>query len=535
MEHKHKFIRLKLMKSYNPIESDPSPKKHLWVFLTFSTIFMLILSGCHFPGYTPSLLPKSNQRKTEIAGILNPTLLESPTPTITPTPNLPIPEATNAPVEIIDDGANYTTQQGDTLTAIASRFDVPVTSVESNTPLNPQGVLPIGLRLRIPFEFEDLWPYHNPIFPDSEVNYGPSVGDFDPVDYALQANGFLSTYSEQVKGETMSGPEIVQYVAINTSTNPRLLLAFLEYQSGWVTGFPEGAENDRFPIGYGASDTGLYNELMITAKLLAQGFYGWRDGSRTSLSFYRGGSGRLSPGLNAGSTALMHLFATIYLQEAWDDQLFGSSSFLILYQDMFGDPWSRASDVEPYLLHTTQQPNLALPFPVGERWSFTGGPHVTWQTGTPWGALDFAPITGEPPCAVSKSWATAAAPGLVIRSNHSVVAIDLDGDGDEGTGWVLIYQHIAEKDRVEVGTWLDQDDPIGHPSCEGGQATGTHVHFARKFNGEWLGVGEPLPLILSGWQAFATQTRYVGTLQKGDQIVSSRPDGSSGSTIIRDE
>lgn len=535
MEHKHKNIRLKIMKFFKPIESDHSPKKYLRVLFMFSIIFMVILSGCHFPGYTPSFLPKSNQRKTEIAAILNPTLMISPTPTITPTPNLPIPEATNAPIEIIDDDANYTTQQGDTLSAIASRFAVPVEFIESNTPLNPQGLLPIGLRLRIPFELEDLLQYQTPIFPDCEVLYGPSVDDFDPVDYAEEANGFLSTYIEQVKGEAMRGPEIVEYVAITTSTNPRLLLAFLEYQSGWVRGHPEGAEKDRFPIGYGASDTGLYNELMITAKLLAQGFYGWRDGSLTSLSFYRGGSGRLSPGLNAGSTALMHLFATIYLQEAWDEQLFGSSSFLILYQEMFGDPWSRASVVEPYLLHTTQQPNLALPFSVGERWSFTGGPHITWQTGTPWGAVDFAPITGEPACAVSTRWATSAAPGLVVRSDHSVVAIDLDGDGDEGTGWVLIYQHMAEKDRVEAGEWLDQDDPVGHPSCEGGQATGTHVHFARKFNGEWLGVGDPLPLILSGWQVFATETRYVGTLQKGDQIVSSRPDGSSGSTIIRDE
>jgi len=283
-----------------------------------------------------------------------------------------------------------------------------------------------------------------------------------------------------------------------------------------------------------ASDKGLYNELMITAKLLAQGYYGWRDGNLLELKFFGGSSGRLSPEVNAGSVALMHLFAPISTPEGWEEHLFGTTSFLTFYDEMFGDYWARADAVEPYLSSTLELPNLVLPFRPGERWSLTGGPHIAWQTGTPRGALDFAPITGEPQCAVSKSWTTAAASGLVVRSNRSVVAVDLDGDGDEGTGWVMIYQHIAELDRVTVGTWLDQDDPIGHPSCEGGHSTGTHVHFARKFNGEWVGVDEPLPLILSGWRAYAGEGRYEGILQKGQEIVNAQPNGASGSTIVRD-
>jgi hypothetical protein len=202
---------------------------------------------------------------------------------------------------------------------------------------------------------------------------------------------------------------------------------------------------------------------------------------------------------------------------------------------MFGDYWARAAGVEPYLTDELEQPSLTLPFGVGERWSLTGGPHSSWQTGTPWGAIDFAPITGEPACAVSIRWARAAAPGLVVRSSDSVVALDLDGDGNEGTGWVIIYQHMAEQERVGLGTWLAQDDLVGHPSCEGGQASGTHLHFTRKFNGEWVGVGQPLPLVLSGWRVVVGERRYAGYLQKGDQMVVSNPNGMSGSTIIREE
>ena len=428
----------------------------------------------------------------------------------------------------------YTVQQGDTLPALAARFDVSVDSIRANGTISAEDLLPIGLELAIPDMLEETLPYHMPILPDSEVIYGPSVDSFDAAEFAWQAEGFLATYSELVKDKVLLGPDIVQIVALETSTNPRLLLAFLEYRSEWVFGHPPDAENNKFPIGYGASDTGLYNELMITAKLLAQGFYGWRDGSLVELTFFGGSSGRLSPKLNAGSIALMHLFSAISSPEGWEVQLFGETSFLSFYDELFGDYWGRADAVEPYLLSTSEQPDLMLPFQPGERWSLTGGPHITWQTGTPRGALDFAPITGEPQCAVSKSWTTAAASGLIVRSNRSVVAVDLDGDGDEGTGWVLVYQHIAKLDRVTVGSWMDQDDPIGHPSCEGGHSTGTHVHFTRKFNGEWVGVGDPLPLVLSGWRAYAGEGRYEGILQRGEEIVNAQPNGTSGSTIIRD-
>jgi LasA protease len=503
--------------------------------VVISLAMILALAGCNFPRPLPDDTVDPKQRLTEAAGILNP---ENPgTATPQPLPTSGVSGVTPPPSTLIrvDGTILYTTQQGETLTALAKRFGVSETDIQAEIPLSPTGLLPIGMQVQIPDVLENILPYTDPILPDSEVIYGRSVGGFDAAVYARAANGFLTNYSELVRGEQMAGPDIVQRVAIDSSTNPRLLLAFLEYRSGWVLGYPPNAETDRFPIGFGAADSGLYNELMITARLLAQGFYGWRDGSLVELTFYRGGRGRLSPGLNAGSTALMGLFAAIHEQASWEAELFSENSFLNFYQEMFGDTWSRAAIVEPYLLSTDSQPELVLPFAPGEHWSLTGGPHMTWQTGTPRGALDFAPITGEPPCAVSAWWVTASAPGLVARATRGVVALDLDGDGDEGTGWVLVYMHIAEQDRVPLGTYLDMDTPIGHPSCEGGQSSGTHVHLARKFNGEWLGVEEPFPMVLSGWRVFAGAARYEGYLQKGDIIVTSRPDGSSGSTIIRED
>lgn len=71
----------------------------------------------------------------------------------------------------------------------------------------------------------------------------------------------------------------------------------------------------------------------------------------------------------------------------------------------------------------------------------------------------------------------------MVRSERGVVVLDLDGDGHEQTGWAVLYLHIAARERVPVGQHLYPGERIGHPSCEGGIATGTHVHLARKFNG----------------------------------------------------
>jgi murein DD-endopeptidase MepM/ murein hydrolase activator NlpD len=109
--------------------------------------------------------------------------------------------------------------------------------------------------------------------------------------------------------------------------------------------------------------------------------------------------------------------------------------------------------------------------------------------------------------------------GRIIRSWNGVVVIDQDDDGYEQTGWTLLYLHIATKDRIEVGEWVEVGDRIGHPSCEGGRSTGTHVHMARRHNGEWVPADGALPFILSGWEARAGTIAYKGWLIRGNEIL----------------
>ncbi len=106
---------------------------------------------------------------------------------------------------------------------------------------------------------------------------------------------------------------------------------------------------------------------------------------------------------------------------------------------------------------------------------------------------------------------------MVARSEFGTVVLDLDGDGDERTGWVIFYFHIGTEGRAPAGLELQTGDRIGHPSCEGGRATGTHVHIARKFNGEWIRADGPLAFDLGGWVAKAGAEPYKGSLTRFDR------------------
>ena len=452
----------------------------------------------------------------------------------TATPGLSLPEAwiTPEPGTVLPPFI-YTIQSGDTLTALAARFGVSPDQISPPQPAT--GLLPIGQQLTIP-NLLGVPAYPSALLPDSAIIYSPLSAGFDIDSYITQAGGYLSTYQEKLSdGEWLSGAEIVQRVAVESSVNPQLLLAFLEFRSGWVHGQPADPAHVDYPIGfYVPNYHGLYLELSLVAKQLNIGYYGWRQGTLTDLTFPNSTRVRVCPTLNAGSVALQTLSSKFYLkQQDWLNSLYGPHGFLAVYSQMFGEPWSAAASVEPLFPSGLVQPTLELPFAPGENWALTSGPHISWRTGTPRGALDFAPITGEPACAVSRAWVTASAPGLVVRSERGVVTIDLDGDGLEQTGWVLLYMHIADENRVAAGTWVETNSPLGHPSCEGGTATGTHVHLARKYNGEWLAADNPLPMVLSGWVARTGELSYEGTLEKDGQVVSARPDGSAGSTIVR--
>jgi murein DD-endopeptidase MepM/ murein hydrolase activator NlpD len=226
---------------------------------------------------------------------------------------------------------------------------------------------------------------------------------------------------------------------------------------------------------------------------------------------------RPDPWQNAGSVALQYYFSRIYSGDKYYASI-GPEGLARVYQTLFGDPWANPVTVLPGSL---QQPALQFPFVAGHLWAYTGGPHTGWGSGQPLSAIDFAPASDTTGCyTVEKDqYATAMANGLVLRSDIDGTVIDIDKDGDERTGWVLYYLHLATEARVPLGKEVKAGEPIGYPSCEGGHVTGTHVHIARKYNGEWILADGPLAFDLEGWVVHNGSQEYEGTLTRGGGLV----------------
>jgi len=375
------------------------------------------------------------------------------------------------------------------------------------------------------------------LFPDAELVYSPTSIDFYTSNYLQELDGYLSGYRQylMITGWT-SAADIISRVAWENSINPRLLLALLEYQSNSVLGQP--SDPDNFEIALGAANyyrKDFYGQLTWAVRVLSDGFYGWQTGTLTHISFSDGTIFRPPPGSNAGTVALQYFFAQFDDHALWKQALDPDQGFLTHYESMFPGTLHRAGQANPMFPAGLVQPALTLPFEIGETWAFTGGPHPAFEGNGPRAALDFAPFANESGCVLTNDWVVAMADGLIVRSDLGVVIQDLDRDGYEQTGWVLMYVHLADRDRVPVGAYLQAGQKIGHPSCEGGRATGTHLHIARKYNGVWIAADSALPFVLDGWTAHDGLESYQGTLTRGDETVTAHQFGSRISNITRDE
>lgn len=448
-----------------------------------------------------------------------------PLPTPTPTPDRPEPVVSPTfpatPTSEINEEPEitlYEAQSGDSIRSVAIRFGVVQEQVTSPDPLpSSGGLINPGQLLLIPNRLSVVGP-ETRIIPDSELIFSPHATDFNVIDFVSSQGGYLNDYRQTVGSLWRTGAEVVEIVALNNSVNPRALLALLEYQSGWVTD-PTPATGDEFnyPLGHiDRQHIGLHQQLTWLANELGNGYYGWRAGTLTELDFQDGSRLRLAPSLNAGTVGLQYYFSLDRSRASWD-RIITEGAFLETYESLFGDPWSYE-----YIIYElgVAQPELILPFLPSRIWAYTGGPHGAWERESAWAALDFAPAASESGCVLSEDWIVASAPGLVIRSENGTVVIDLDGDGRENSGWALLYLHVDKDGRVAAGKLVEEGDRLGHPSCEGGTATGTHVHVARKYNGEWILADGPLPFVLSGWQAQAGSRPYQGALVKeGEEVL----------------
>lgn len=532
--------------------------RYFFIFIIFSLIISACGTSTSVWGIQPTPTPDSNSQPTPLldplAGSSDPIIFPtSTTPpifetqsayTVTPPSILIPPTFTQAPVNNSSPYLYYA-QSGDMLSAIASRFSVNEVDIVSDADLTKTTLIDTGVLLVIPNQINEATTPNIQIMPDAEIVFSPTGIDFDTQAYVTEQNGYLSSYRDYLGSQGwIDGYAAIDKLAIENSINPRLLLAVLEFESRWVRGEPIDILHTEYPMGFNDYRyKGLSVQLTWAINNMSIAYYGWRAGTLTHLEFPDGTKLRIDPRLNAGTVAIQYLFSKLHSQSQWAQIINPENGFPAMYNEMFGDAWLRAKLVDPLFPPALNQPPLVLPFEVDVKWSFTGGPHNGWGIINPniygvshsvYSAIDFAPAAAKSGCQTTTTWVTAAASGLVVRSEEGLVMIDLDGDGYEQTGWNLLYLHLATKDRIPVGAYVETNDKLGHASCEGGVSTGTHLHFARKYNGEWVTADGPIPFVMSGWRLIAGDAPYKGTLVKDDKVITSDLLGQAWSNIIRE-
>ncbi|MBL8162136.1 MAG: fibronectin type III domain-containing protein, partial [Anaerolineae bacterium] len=156
-------------------------------------------------------------------------------------------------------------------------------------------------------------------------------------------------------------------------------------------------------------------------------------------------------------------------------------------------------------------PNLGFPFPVGQTWAFSGGPHNNKGAGwpRPWNALDFANGWWQPVVAADEGVAIKPCANLVVMFHPN--------------GWQTGYYHLTNI-NVEGWSYYARWWQLGTTSEEavcGGSADGPHVHFTLyrdlpftatypdiNYGVDWTGIH------LGGWEVEPTTTNYAGCVRR---------------------
>ncbi|MGH2620846.1 MAG: LysM peptidoglycan-binding domain-containing protein, partial [Anaerolineales bacterium] len=293
-------------------------------------------------------------------------VVEVPFLTPTPDPIREMPEREEFPEW-------YTVRPGDSLNGIAGRMGIGMSQIMVANGLANPDFLSTGQILWLPTPIPQLPGPSFKIIPDSELVNGPTGAAFDTFPLIAVWDGALHKYRATMNGSEQGGAQIVQWVAEKYSVSPRLLVALLEYQGGWLTRPQPAPERVTYPLGFVRPGfEGLYYQLAWAADQLNQGYYLWRASWAGPYILADGTAINPGPGINAGTAAVQWLFAQLYPGDVWRE-VSDENGFYRVYEILFGIPFANAT--APVLPASSSQPELQLPFELGRTWSFTGGPH----------------------------------------------------------------------------------------------------------------------------------------------------------------
>lgn len=342
-----------------------------------------------------------------------------------------------------------------------------------------------------------------PLAADDQFVWGPNVGRFDIGGYLAGRDSALAEYA----------PDIELWASYS-SVNPKILIALLELQHGWVSGLDPALPADQ-----------VRHTIERTAMRLASAFYEhlhvW--GSRRPafgpapavgpvIQFADGTAGALPPNESSATVALTAIIAAEV--PASQFQIMGAGGFESTYAALFpgGDLLAENYSINPQSV--PPEALLQFPFPLGATW-VASGPH-SWNGGSyppPYSSLDFF-VGGGTCSSPPNAYTVAAAYGEAYWPQGYSCWLELD----HANGWVTSYYHLQ---NLYSGAPLGRGAKVGTIACEtcaGGFATGPHVHFSLKYNGAYASLEG---VKLSGWTVHVGSAPYTGgSYERGDQVLS---------------
>jgi hypothetical protein len=185
-----------------PLSKTKSASRQLAVILSLA----LILTAC-LPSPPATSVPDS-------------VTTALPTETVTPLP--PVTPAATRPAFYPGELVDYSAQTGDTLAALAARFNTTADQIREANPVIPDGAttMPPGMPMEIPIYYKAFWGSPYQMIPDSQFVYGPALKGFDTSAFVSGQPGWLNGYVEYAADQNRTGAQIVDYVGEKFSSAP---------------------------------------------------------------------------------------------------------------------------------------------------------------------------------------------------------------------------------------------------------------------------------------------------------------------------
>lgn len=346
------------------------------------------------------------------------------------------------------------------------------------------------------------------VLADEQFASGPLRSEAAVRAFLAEQGSFLTTATlEPVKGIPMPAVQSLVFLGETYTVSAALLLTLADMEMGLLS-----AEQPR------RAPQTIADWFRQRAMILSRWFYDGYYGIAGAPNRPSPGGEDVPPAGNAATYALRNYYFThvydggepVAALAAWEEAL------QTRYAALFGPPLGGQARLEPPTPDDWRAlPPLRLPWPGGEIWHLTGGPHnFDGSKRLPLSGVDFQPAasTGCNPPIAAQDWVVASAPGLAIDYQTHWVKLDHDGDGQASSGWQTVYGHLAY--RIPDGTWAKEGWRLGSPSCLGGFAGGAHVHFGVKYENIW----QPIETVrLSGWAFERGEEAYEGGMVRDGQ------------------